>query len=101
MDNHIEITLIQRIPSVGEYHEVVYTEARTTVYGIRSSVSSDEWFAANRSDINSKMRVTIYSFEYSGQTLAEVNGTRYAIYRTYESDMDHIELYLEEQVGKE
>lgn len=101
MDNHIEITLIKRIASVGTNDEVGYTEEATTVYGIKSSVSSEEWFAANRDGINTKLRVTIYSFEYSGQTIAVVNGVRYAIYRTYESDIDHIELYLEEQVGKE
>lgn len=80
--------------------QTIESEVKSKHYGSENSVTSDEWFAANKQSINSKYRVSIHDFEYNGETVAEIDGVRYGIYRTFLNNKNGmIELYLEEKVG--
>lgn len=99
MDKLVNIKLIAEVEVVDDIGETEITETATEVRGSLSSVTRDEWFSAYKADINAKHRVKVYDFEYHDEKVAELNGKRYAIYRTYYAGGDHIELYLGEKGG--
>lgn len=73
-------------------------ESRKLFCGI-SSVSASEFFEAGRSGMNAQYRATVAKEEYHGETIAELNGKRYGVYRTYIGSGEDIELYLETKAG--
>ena len=41
----------------------------------------------------------MFAPDYNGETIAELNGVRYSVYRTYLGKNETIELYLERKAG--
>lgn len=76
------------------------TETTIEVPGTLSSIGRDDWYSAGRDGLKPSFVFTTACVNYSGERLAELDGQRYAIYRTYIIE-DSIELYLEERVGTE
>ena len=65
------------------------------------SVTRDEFFNGGRNGLNPELVLTVFFGDYSGEKIAEVNGIRYTIYRTYQLRNDTIELYTERRVGND
>lgn len=63
------------------------------------SVTRTEWAAAAQKGFRAAYCVTVWADEYQGETIAILNGIRYAIYRTYQPNSEDMELYLEQKVG--
>lgn len=100
MDNLVEITLVNQSSSTDSIGQETITETTATIMGYIRSVNQSEWFSAGANDINAEYVVTVYDFEYNGQTIAEIDGVRYGVYRTYRlANSDQIELYLEKKGG--
>ena len=76
------------------------TEKKAKRYCRVRSASSQEFFEAGQQGIKPQYQITMLRAEYSGEQTVEYNGTRYAVYRTYEPNTDEIELYLEVRVGE-
>ena len=94
------VYLISTTNTTDTIGQTIESEVKSKHYGSENSVTSDEWFAANEQKIKSKYRVSIHEFEYNGETIAEIEGVRYGIYRTFSNHQTGmIELYLEEKVG--
>ena len=62
-------------------------------------VSATEFFEAGRAGICPEYRVTLFAFDYNGESIAELEGVRYGVYRTYLKSGEDIELYLERKAG--
>lgn len=75
------------------------TETRRKVYAQHQSVTADEWFDGGRNGLNPDMRFLMFRPEYRGEQIVEFRGQRYAVYRTYETRNDIIELYVERKQG--
>lgn len=75
------------------------TETRRKVYAQHQSVTADEWFDGGRNGLNPDMRFLMFRPEYRGEQIIEFRGQRYAVYRTYETRNDIIELYVERKQG--
>ena len=61
-----------------------------------SSVDRTEYYKAQQIGTAPEIKVITQTSNYDGETIAEYNGERYKIYRTYNADgNDEIELYLE------
>lgn len=101
MDNLKKVKLIKRAQLVDSLGEVTYSETSREVYGSVTSSSQSEWFTAHRDDINSVAQLVIYSFEYQGETVVEMDGERLSVYRTFKRSIDKLELYLEKKAGTE
>lgn len=101
MDTLKRVKLIKRLTAVDSIGEVNFSETSREVYGKVTSSSQSEWFTAHKDGINSKYRLVIYSFEYDDETIVEMDGKRFCIYRTFEPSLDKVELYLEEKAGTE
>lgn len=69
------------------------------VFCKRQSVSRNEFFDGGRNGLNPEFVFTVFSAEYSGETLCKYNGLTYAIYRTYLADSDYVELYVQREGG--
>lgn len=75
------------------------TEARRTIFCDVRSVTRDEFFEGGRSGLNPAYRFDVFAPDYEGESICEYNGSRYAIYRTYHSRSDTLELYAERKGG--
>lgn len=90
----IEVTYID--DSIGQQ---IAKETPREVYCGVSSVSASEWFEAGRAGLKPEYRVTMFAPDYQGEEIAELDGVRYGIYRTYLGGNETIELYLEKKAG--
>lgn len=82
-----------------QYGVDVPTHEKVEVMCKRQSVTRNEFFNAGRNGLNPQYVFTVFKGDYSGETICEYNGGTYSIYRTYETDEDYIELYVERKGG--
>lgn len=80
----------------GVFHAV---KKKRQVYCKVSSVTGREFFDGGRNGLNPEYRVKVFAGDYKGERALEYNGQTYAIYRTYQTDGDYMELYVERQGG--
>lgn len=84
-----EITLIaltdpaERVNANGFPNEP--EETPTVLFGNKKSVGYSEFYKAAAAGYATELKFDVYTEEYSGQKLAEVDGVRYKVLRTYMS----------------
>ena len=76
-----------------------FSEQSKEVWCSIESITQHEFFEAGRDDIRAEYKVTLNVDDYDGQRIVEIDGSRYAVYRTYRPGADDIELYLEDKAG--
>ena len=104
MNKAITIDLISKTYTTDTMGQKIATEKSTTVYATLGSISRAEWTSyssTGRSGLVPAYMVTVFMGDYNGESIAEYNGARYGIYRTYERDDEQVELYLEKKAGNE
>lgn len=69
------------------------------IYCSRRSVSRSEWVAAGQRGLKPEACVVVWADEYQGEEVAILDGRRYGIYRTYQSNPEEVELHLEKKGG--
>lgn len=101
MSNDVFVTLIKKGQAEKDIHgNAVYSETKSSVFAVKKSVRQSEFFQAATVGFKPDMLLEVFSFEYSGEEMCELNGDRYTIYRTYQiPNTDRIELYLTAIVG--
>lgn len=62
-------------------------------------MSAREFFEGANTGLKPVFRMDIYIAEYEEEKVLIYQGKRYAIYRTYQSRLDIIELYVQEELG--
>ena len=73
---------------------------RTEILISVESVNRTEFFRAGQSGLSPEYVFKTAAVNYSGEKEVEYDGTRYAVYRTYNPpDSDEIELYVQRKVG--
>ena len=71
-------------------------ETKRTVYCTIRSIGQAEAYQAMGIGLNPELKVILsHDFEYEGEGLAELDGVRYEILRTYITEADGIELTLQ------
>lgn len=99
MDRSHVLTLIRQAMTQDAIGQQVAAEVRREVFCDIVSVSAEEFFQAGRIGLRAQFRATVFAPDYSGEEVAELDGLRYGIYRTYLRRNDEIELYLERKGG--
>lgn len=99
MDKSRVLTLIRETYETDEIGQRIPIEYRRDVFCNLSSISASEWFAGGQSGLNPEYRATMFFYDYQGEKIAELEGVRYGIYRTYIGRDESIELYLERKAG--
>lgn len=82
-----------------KYGQDVPVNTKKEVFCKVGSISRNEFFNAGRNGLNPQYVFTVFKGEYEGEWLCEYHGLTYSIYRTYETDDDYIELYVERKGG--
>lgn len=90
--------LIAKTYTQNAFGEQIETETSTQVFATLEEIARSEFFEAAAMALSPSFRARTAAINYSGQRVLELNGERYAIYRTYTSG-DEIELYCEMQAG--
>ena len=99
MDRSEVLTLIAVSYTQDAIGQQVPMETRREVFCNLSSVSASEWFEAGQAGLNPEYRAIMFVYDYNGEKIAELEGNRYGVYRTYLGRDDMIELYLERKAG--
>ena len=96
--DHVAVLIGQRYEK-DALSQLVPREHRREVFCTIGSIQQSEFFGAGRKGFKAQFRVTVFSGDYEGEELIEVDGVRYGIYRTYLDDNDRMELYLKKMGG--
>lgn len=91
--------LLSTTYTANQYGVPVATQEKHEVFCDRESVSRSEFFNAGRNGLNPQFMFRIFKGDYQGETVCQYDGLTYSIYRTYETDDDYIELYVERKGG--
>lgn len=76
-------------------------EDRKKVFCDVVEANQNEFFSAAAQGRKAAFRMTVHTWDYSGQEWAEYKGVIYKIYRTHGGkSKDELEIYLEEKQGK-
>ena len=101
MERLVDIKLIKtayQTDSIGQ--QVGSDETTRTLVATLHGISRQEWYTAAQAGLNPDgMAFLRDSEDYEGETLFEIDGVRYFIYRTYLTDDGGIELYYRRTVG--
>ena len=99
MWNH-EITLIaKKITGQDKLKQNITEEVKTKLLCRKRSITRSEFYQANQAGIRPSLVVDIHSFEYDNQELAEFEGKRYRILKTYPVDLETLELTMTEKLS--
>ena len=78
-----------------EYNGATRVETKREVFCGFRSIGVKEFYSANSTDYRPELKLVLADYlDYNGETLADYNGTRYRILRTYRSGQE-LELTLE------
>lgn len=78
-----------------EYQGATRVETKREVFCGFRSIGLREFYAANSTDYRPELKLVLADYlDYNGETLADYNGTRYRILRTYRTGQE-LELTLE------
>lgn len=92
-------TLITETITQDKYGIPQTTQVERQVFCEVSSVTQREWYEGGRMGLNPEYRMTMFAYDYEGEKLLKYNGIIYTIYRTYITDNDQIELYVQRREG--
>ena len=101
MDRSHVLSLITATYTADEIGQRVAVESTQTVFCNVQSVSRAEFYAGGEAGLRPSFVATVFRYDYEGEQVAELDGTRYTIYRTYVRQDELIELYLEPRKGTE
>lgn len=99
MDRSRILTLIGYSYSADNIGQQVPQEQPREVFCNITSVSREEWMDGGKQGLKPEYRATLFAYDYDGETVAELDGVRYAVYRTFLGANETVELYLERQAG--
>lgn len=78
----------------------IVKEQVTEIFAELGKAGQKEFFAAAQAGLKSEGMIVVWSCEYEGQSIIELDGTRYDIYRTYGPRADEkTELYFQRRKG--
>lgn len=93
------IELVTVTKTQDEYGIWRTSETTKKVFCQVDSVTQSEFFEAGRNGLNPEFRFTVFFGDYSNEPIVIYKGNRYAVYRTYLTRNDRLELYVERKGG--
>lgn len=99
MDRSSVIKLIKAEYTEDEIGQRVPVETSREVFCSIESISGKEWLEAGQKGLNPEIKITMFCYDYENEMVVEIEGKRYAVYRTYRAKNETLELYLEKKAG--
>lgn len=100
MDRSYPIYLVTEVMQEDKFGVLTPILSKRLVYANVSSVTQREFFDGGRSGLNPEFRMTMFAFDYAGESTLEYMGRMFDIYRTYQGSNDTVELYVQRKQGK-
>ena len=96
-----KIKLIGQTITYGNRKErIVKDSVPREVFAEMQGVTQTEFFSASASGFTPEGKAVVWAFEYHGEQILVIDGNRYAIYRTYNSQTSNkMELYYMVETG--
>ena len=99
MDRSDVVILLDVTQSQDTYGRWTETMTEREVFCRISSISANEFFNGGRNGLKPSFRVEVFFGDYQGENMLIYKGKTYSIYRTYYTNTDIVELYVEEKGG--
>lgn len=99
MWNNEIILIAKKITGQDKLKQNITEEVKTKLLCRKRSITRSEFYQANQAGIRPSLLVDIHSFEYENQELAEFDGKKYRIIKTYPVDLEVLELTLTEKLS--
>lgn len=99
MDRMAMVKLISQTYAGGGIAEQEPQETEREIFCQVGSVSGEEIAQAGLSGLQARLKIAVFEPEYEGEEIAELDGVRYGIYRSYLTRGERLELYLERKAG--
>ncbi|MCI6466387.1 MAG: phage head closure protein [Faecalicatena sp.] len=99
MDRSSVIKLIQVGYTEDEIGQRVPVENSRDVFCNIESISGKEWIEVGQIGMNPEFKISMFCYDYENEMIVEIDGKRYAVYRTYRAKNETLELYLERKAG--
>lgn len=74
-------------------------KTKRKIFGEISSAAQSEFFKAGQIGTKAQFKVKAWATDYKNEPIAELQGEKYAIYRSYMLENGKVELYLSEKGG--
>lgn len=88
------ITLVKTATTYDSIGVAQTTETTRKAYARLNSIGQKEyWSSTGQHDFKPEAVAEVFRYDYDGEELAEINGERYQVYRTYIQG-DKVDLYL-------
>ena len=101
MDRSDIVYLVTETITQDEYGIQQTSTEEKKVYCQVDSVTGSEWFEGGRNGLNPELRITLFKYDYSNESVLKYNSIYYSVYRTYFASNDTIELYVERRMGSD
>ena len=93
------LTLIRTVHGVDDYGDPAVAETTRTVFCRLASIGQKEFYQAQAVGLQPELKFVLADYwDYQGELLAEYNGTRYRVLRTYRTGQE-IELICYREVN--
>ena len=93
------LTLIQIVNGVDDYGDPAVAETSRTVFCRLASIGQKEFYQAQAVGLQPEIKFVLADYlDYQGELLAEYNGTRYRVLRTYRAGQE-LELVVYREVN--
>lgn len=99
MDRSDIISLVKEVQTQDKYGVWRKSYTKRDVYCSARSVTASEFFDGGRNGLNPEYQFTMFGPDYEGERIVEYKGQTYAVYRTYQTRTDELELYVEREGG--
>ena len=73
--------------------------SQRTVFCKVNSISRNEFYEGGRSGLNPEFEFVVAAVDYAGERECVYHGLSYSIYRTYRTNDDYMELYVQRKGG--
>ncbi|WP_370014316.1 phage head closure protein [Paraclostridium bifermentans] len=78
-----------------EIGDIIPSKEYTEIFAERKSITQNEFYQAQASGLKPAMKFEINAFEYNDETHVRYEGKEYKIMRTYQKNIEKIEITLE------
>ena len=99
MNNDVKAYLVSYTVTLDDYKQEGIEETLNPIFGTKDGIKRAEFYAAGNAGLRAEFVLTTAQIDYNGEKELELDGERYAIYRTYPVGQDYVELYCEHKVG--
>lgn len=90
-----EVDLLTIKNDVDDIGDVVETVTRNTIFCNEKSISQTEFYQAQAVGLKPQVKLVVKRVDYQNEQLAEYQGERFRVLRTFKSNSEDIELVLE------